>query len=139
MNNPVIRFFAMAWLTMLLTSFTVAAQMGGGRGQGRMMGGPFYNTGTEVTIIGSVDEVQQITGTGATGQVGHCPRGWTGTRVILKTDPGTIAVHVGPSAYLANNNFSIAKGDKLTILGSKVQYQGSDFLIAKEITKGTKS
>jgi hypothetical protein len=46
-------------------------------------------------------------------------------------------VHVGPSAYLASKNFSIKQGDKLTILGSKVQYQGSDFLIAKEITKGT--
>ena len=44
--------------------------------------------------------------------------------------------NVGPSAYLASKNFSIAKGDKLTILGSRIQYQGSDFLIAKEITKG---
>ena len=75
MNNPVIRFFAMAWLTMLLTSFTVAAQMGGGRGQGRMMGGPFYNTGTEVTIIGSVDESPTNNG---------YRRDWTGGSKLLQ-------------------------------------------------------
>ena len=137
MKNPVIRLFAMVGTLILVTSFTVTAQMGAGRGQGRMMGGPFYNTGAEVTINGTVDEVEQITGTGANGQTWSCPRGWTGTHLMLKTDTGTLPVHVGPSAYLTSKNFSIAKGDKLTILGSKVQYQGSDFLIAKEIIKGS--
>jgi hypothetical protein len=126
--------FVMVGALVLLVAFTVTAQMGGGRGQGRMMGGPFYNTGTEVTITGTVDEVQQLSDTA--GQTWRCPRGWTGTHLMLKTDTGALAVHVGPSAYLASKNFSIAKGDKLTILGSRVQYQGSDFLIAKEITKG---
>jgi hypothetical protein len=112
--------FVMVGAIVLLMAFAVTAEMGGGRGQGRMMGGPFYNTGTEVTITGTVDEVQQITGTNAGGQA----------------DTGTLPVHVGPSSYLASKNFSIAKGDKLTILGSRVQYQSSDFLIAKEITKG---
>lgn len=137
MKNSGIRFFAMVSALLLLTSFTVTAQMGGGRGQGRTMGVPFYNAGTEVTITGTVDEVQQITGTGPNGQRWSCPRGWTGTHLILKTDGGTLPVHVGPSAYLASKNFSIAKGDKLTILGSKVQFQGSSVLIAKEITKGS--
>ena len=135
MKSLAARFCAL-FAALVLVSLQSAAQMGGGRGQGRMMGGPFYNTGTEVTLNGTVDEVQQITGTGATGQTWSCPRSWTGTHLMLKTDTGMLAVHVGPSAYLANKNFSIAKGDKLTILGSKVQYQGSDFLIAKEITKG---
>jgi hypothetical protein len=128
---------AVPLVVMALAAVQAAGQMGGGRGQGRMMGGPFYNTGTEMTITGTVDEVQQINGTGPAGQTWNCPRGWTGTHVMLKTDTGTLAVHVGPSAYLAGKNFSIAKGDKLTILGSKVQYRGSDFLIAKEITKGS--
>jgi hypothetical protein len=126
--------FVMVGALVLLMAYTVTAQMGGGRGQGRMMGGPFYNTETEVTITGTVVEVQQLNGTA--GQTWSCPRGWTGTHLMLKTDTGTLAVHVGPSNYLASKNFSIAKGDKLTILGSRVQYQGSDFLIAKEITKG---
>lgn len=132
-----ITFFIMLAALILFTAFSVTAQMGGGRGQGRTMDSPFYNTGTEVTINGTVDEVQQITATSASGMMRNCPRGWTGTHLIVKTDTGTLPVHVGPSSYLASKNFSIAKGDKLTILGSKVQYQGSDFIIAKEITKGS--
>lgn len=133
--KSLINRFVMVSALVLLMGFTVTAQMGGGRGQGRMMGGPFYNTGTEVTITGTVDEVQQLSGTA--GQAWSCPRGWTGTHLRLKIDTGVLAVHVGPSAYLASKNFSVAKGDKLTILGSRVQYQGSDFLIAKEISKGS--
>lgn len=137
MKNFGNRFFVMVGALILFAAFTVTAQMGGGRGQGRMMAGPFYNTGAEVTINGTVDKVQQITATSAAGQTWRCPRGWTGTHLTLKTDTGTLPVHVGPSSYLTSKNFSIAKGDKLTILGSKVQYQGSDFIIAKEITKGS--
>jgi hypothetical protein len=133
MKNLINRFVMVSALVLLM-GFAVTAQMGGGRGQGRMMGGPLYNTATEVTITGTVDDVQQLNGTA--GQTWSCPHGWTGTHLMLKTDAGALAVHVGPSAYLASKNFSIAKGDKLTILGSRIQYQGSDFLIAKEITKG---
>lgn len=126
-------------LTMIALVAALQAQMGGGRGQGRMMGGPFYNTGTEVMVNGTVSEVQQIAGqtAAAAGTTwARCPRGWAGTHLLLNTDAGPLIVHVGPSAYLASKNFSIAKDDKVTILGSKVQYQGSDFLIAKQITKG---
>ena len=45
-------------------------------------------------------------------------------------------MHVGSAAYLASKDFSIAKDDELKITGSKVQYQGAEFLIAREITKG---
>lgn len=48
-------------------------------------------------------------------------------------------VHVGPPAFLAQNNLALAKGDKLTIFGSKVQYFGSEFLIARDISKGDQS
>ena len=136
MKSLAVRFCGLfAALLILSVAIQTAAQMGPGRGQGRMMGGPFYNTGTEVTINGTVDEVQQITG--ASGPTWNCPRDWTGTHLMLNTDNGTLPVHLGPSAYLTSKNFSVAKGDKLTIVGSKVQYQGADFLIAKEITRGS--
>jgi hypothetical protein len=87
--------FAALVLGILLVSLQSAAQMGGGPGQGRMMGGPPYNTATEVTINGTVDEVQQITGIGATGQTWSCPGGWTGTHLVLKTDAGVLPVQLG--------------------------------------------
>ena len=74
-----------------------------------MMGGPFYNTGAEVTINGTVDEVQQMSAAGAAGQAWNCPRGWTGTHLLVKTDKGTLPVHVGPSSYLASKNSQLPK------------------------------
>jgi len=132
---------AMAIIATLAGPHAIA-QMGGGPGQGdgRSMSGLMYKVSTETAVKGTVVEVQQLTGQPTDGPSAamwrNCPRGWAGTHVSLKTDQGTLIVHVGPTAYLAEKNFSIAKGDQLTITGSKVHYQGSDFLIAKEITKG---
>lgn len=126
-------------LSFLFAASSAVAQMGGGPGAGRSMRGPLYNLSTETTLKGTVEEVQQLTAqTAGSNQPmwGNCPRGWTGTHIVLKTDEGALAVHVGPSAFLSQKNFTLAKGDKVTITGSKLQYQGSDFLIAKEITKG---
>ena len=124
----------------LFTPPRTMAQMGGGPGSGRSMHGPLYDPASETTVKGTVKEVQQLTGrpvVGPTGTMGStCPRGWSGTHLTLLTDQGALIVHVGPTAYLASKNFSISKGDDLTITGSKMQYQGSDFLIAREITKG---
>jgi hypothetical protein len=128
-------FIVVGFFLILESTAQMGREPARGRGPG-MMGAPFYNLATEVTINGTVDDVRQMSTTGAAGKAWRCPRGWTGTHLMLKTDTGALAVHVGPSAYLASKNFSIAKGDKLTILGSRVQYQGSDFLVAKEITKG---
>ena len=124
----------------LFTPPRTMAQMGGGPGSGRSMHGPLYDPASETTVKGTVKEVQQLTGKpipGSSGTMsGTCPRGWSGTHLTLTTDQGTLIVHVGPTAYLTSKNFSIAKGDELTITGSEVQYQGSDFLIAREIIKG---
>lgn len=130
-------FFAAAVTIALFVAGEGFAQMHG-RGHGRMTGAPYYNTGTEVMVIGTIDDVQQMTGQAKStvGQSRTCPSAWTGTHLILKTDTGTLPVHVGPSGYVASKNFTFAKGDKLKVLGSRVQYQGSDFLIAREITKG---
>lgn len=135
MESFAARFCSPSAVLIVLISLQSAAQMGRSREQGSMAD-PFYNTASEVTVSGTVDDVQQMTGTGSAGQTWTCPLGWTGTHLMLKTDVGILPVHVGPSAYLAAKNFTIAKGDKLSILGSKVQYRRSDVLVAKRITKG---
>lgn len=85
-----------------------------------------YNPATEVTVQGTVEEVRQVT----RGQ------GWGGTHLTLKTNQGTLDVHLGPSNFLEAKKFTISKGDHVEVLGSKVQYQGHDALIAREVTKG---
>lgn len=136
MKSFAARFCWPSAVLVVLISLQSAAQMGRSREQGTMAD-PFYNTASEVTVSGTVDDIQQMMGAGSASQTWSCPRGWTGTHLMLKTDVGILPVHVGPSAYLAAKNFTVAKGDKLTILGSKVQYQRSDVLVAKRITKGS--
>jgi len=138
-SRIVTALFALAVVALCIPQ-PIAAQMGSGSGPGRAMRGPLFDPATETTVKGTVKEVQQLTGKpipGSSGTMsGTCPRGWSGTHLTLTTDEGTLIVHVGPTAYLTSKNFSFAKGDELTITGSEVQYQGSDFLIAREIIKG---
>jgi hypothetical protein len=126
---------------VLVTMQFATAQMAGTGSRRSMMRGPLYDPATEITVKGAVSEIQQLTGKPmgtATGTIwGNCPGEWTGTHLSITTDQGsTLIVHVGPTAFLTEKNFSLVKGDKLTIVGSKMQYKGSDFLIAREITKG---
>ena len=85
-----------------------------------------YNPATEVTVRGTVEDVSQVTR----------GRSWGGTHLTLKTDQGTLDVHLGPTNFLEAKKFSVAKGDQVEVVGSKVQIQGTDALIAREITKG---
>jgi hypothetical protein len=110
---------------LVLSVFLLAAWAQGGPGLGRRN----YDPKTEVTVKGTIEEVQQQEGR----------RGWTGTHLLLKTDSGTLAVHVGPSAYIAKQQFSFAKGDAIEVLGSKVTMAGKDTLLAREITKDGKT
>jgi hypothetical protein len=78
---------------------------------------------------GSVEEVKQVSG----------PRGRAGTHLSLKTDQETIDVHVGPSWFLTHNMISFDKGDQIEVTGSKVKFENSAVLIAREIKKGEKT
>ncbi|MGC2112864.1 MAG: hypothetical protein WA655_25325 [Candidatus Korobacteraceae bacterium] len=88
-----------------------------------------YDPKTEVTVKGTVEEVQQQQG----------KHGWMGTHLLLKTDSGSLDVHVGPSEYIAENHFSFAKGDKIEVTGSKGVMQNKDTLLAREIMKDGKT
>lgn len=88
-----------------------------------------YNPATEVKVNGTIEEVQQIQGRGA----------WSGTHLTLKTDSGTLQVHIGPSSYLSEKGFSLTKGDKVEVLGSKVTMNSKETLLAREITKDNKT
>lgn len=89
---------------------------------------PMYDPATEVTVKGSVEAVKQRTG----------PQSWAGTHLSLKTDAETLDVHVGPSWFLTQSKISFAKGDQIEVTGSKVKFENSDALIAREIKKGDK-
>jgi hypothetical protein len=61
-----------------------------------------------------------------------------GIHLTLKTDSGTISVHVGPEWFLENQDTKIAVKDKIEITGSKIIFQGKPAIIASEVKKGEK-
>ncbi len=120
-----LKSISMAVTVVLAFAATAALAQGGGPG----MGMPNYDPKTEVTVKGTIEDVQQQQGR----------HGWMGTHLLLKTDSGTLDVHAGPSGYITENHFSFAKGDSIEVIGSKVTIQDKDALLAREIVKDGKT
>jgi hypothetical protein len=95
------------------------------RGVGQPSGRPRYNPSTETTVKGTVQEVQE-----------RARGAWTGTHVILKTDQGTLDVHLGPSDFLAKKQLTLSKGDQIEVTGSKVNDGQTEVLLARTVKKG---
>lgn len=101
-----------------------AAQRGGRAGQG-----PRYDTSTEATLRGTVQDVKQVTG-------GPGMRGLSGTHVVIRTDQETIEVHFGPSAFLVEQKFAVQTGDSIVVVGSRTTVAGAAVVLAREVRKG---
>jgi hypothetical protein len=99
---------------------------GGGWGAGTPYG-RLYNPQTVETISGEVVSVDKITpGKGM----------YYGVHAIVKTDKGTISVHLGPGWYIENQDVKIAPKDKIEVKGSRIIFQGKPAIIAAEVKKG---
>lgn len=110
--------FLLTTVLLLAVSLTFAQR---GRGGARN-----YNPATETTLKGEVIEITQQ-------QCPNCPG--TGQHLTLKTTGGTYDVHLGPTSYLASQNFTLAKGDQVEVTGSKIAMGGSDVILAREVRK----
>jgi hypothetical protein len=93
----------------------------------RGMGGGNYNPATETTVTGTVAAVQNPPSSG---------QGAGGLHLTLAIPSGSIDVHVGPASFVASKKLEFAKGDALTVVGSKVTISGQEVIIAREIKKG---
>jgi DNA/RNA endonuclease YhcR with UshA esterase domain len=88
---------------------------------------PNYNSATEVRLQGVVlDAADHL-----------CPiSGGMGSHLILKTQNGTIEVHMGAAKFVKEYQLILAKGDSVEVLGSRVIFEGRDAILAREITRG---
>jgi hypothetical protein len=117
-----IMLFAMAALAFIAgTTYTQKR-----RGQGQGM--PKYDPATEVTLKGTVTKVESHVGR----------MGWNGTHLVVSFGAETLSVHVGPSNYVSQQGFSFVDGDQIEVTGSRIKFEDSDVLIAREIKKGDK-
>jgi hypothetical protein len=112
-----------ALLTGGLMAFAgvVQAQPPGG-GRGMPMG---YDKAKEVTLTGTVAAVEEHQGMGM----------GTGTHLKLTVGADTLDVHLGPTRWLADHQYSFAAGDQITVTGSRTAINGVDSLIARQIDK----
>ncbi len=118
---------AVVCIVGLLGQRDASAQRGQGRG-----GGPLtpYDTKTEATLGGTVEAVEIVT------PPGRGRRGLGGTHLTLKTDKETLEVHLGPTAFLRDQQAEIAKGDAVEIVGSRVVIDDETVVLAREVKKG---
>lgn len=86
---------------------------------------PHYDTTTEVTLRGTIVEIESHKGR----------MGWAGTHLVVSFETETLNVHLGPSSYLAQQGFSFAAGEQIEVTGSRTKLEGSDVLIAREVRK----
>lgn len=121
------RLFLSVLLLILIGALipAVVAQMGAGRGAGRG-----YDPKSEVSMTLTVDAVNQVQGRQG------CPGG---VHLLAKSDTGSLEVHLGPSNFLDQQQFTFQKGDQIEVTGSKPQIQGTAVLIAREIKKDNRT
>jgi hypothetical protein len=105
-------------------------------GMGRNMRMPRYDTSTVVTIQGTIQEVQE--GTMQPGAMGRMSR-MGGLHLTVKAEKETVTVLAGPASFAKDKGFSFAKDDKVEVTGSRVTYNGTKAIIAREIKKGGKT
>lgn len=130
MTKKAVGFFIGALFMALTASLAFAQQP-----QGKDMGGwgmgtkyqRMYNPATVETIIGTVESVDKMTPM----------RGMSsGVHLMVKTDKETLPVHLGPSWHLDKQEMKLAKGDTVTVTGSRVTMDGKPVIVASEVKKG---
>jgi hypothetical protein len=90
---------------------------------------PKYDPATEATFKGTVEEIKDR----------QCPMsGGMGSHLILRLAPNqTIEVHLATTKFVKTYDLVFSKGDVVTVVGTKVQFEGVETIFAREVTRGT--
>jgi len=85
-----------------------------------------YDAQTETKVKGTVDDVRLPSSAKAI------------VYLMIKTGTDTtVEVYLCPKSFLDNMGVAFAKGDQITLTGSKVKQGETDIILAREIVKGT--
>jgi DNA/RNA endonuclease YhcR with UshA esterase domain len=92
---------------------------------------PKYDLASESTFKGTVIDVIDR----------QCPMsGGLGTHLNLKLEDGKmIEVHLAATKFVKNFDLVFNKGDKVEVLGVKVQFEGKETIFAREVTRGSET
>jgi hypothetical protein len=115
----------MVFLTLMISLALVCpvlAQPGPGGG----MGPQLYNPQTVTTVKGAVEKIDEL-------NMGRGGMGMKFRELLLKTDKGSLMVHLGPTWYLDQQKFAVKAGDTLEVTGSQVTLNNQPAIIAREV------
>ena len=62
-----------------------------------------------------------------------------GTHFMMETAQETIEVHVAPSWYLEEQDFDLSPQAEIVVVGSRINIDGKQAIIAREIQKGNET
>ncbi len=91
-------------------------------------GPALYNPRTEATVSGVVTEIREFSCPVNDGELGY--------HFTMKTDKGVVQVHLLADRIMRSQEIKFAPGDRVEVVGSTFHYQGSDDLIARQISRG---
>lgn len=92
---------------------------------------PKYDLATEAAFKGTVEDTVDR----------QCPMsGGIGSHLMLKLADGkTIEVHLAATKFLKNFELVFSKGDKVEVIGTRVQFEGKETIFAREVTRGSET
>jgi hypothetical protein len=89
-------------------------------------GSPKYDAQTETKMKGTVDEVKLPA---SAKEIVY---------LVIKTGgDASVQVYLCPKSFLDDMGVTFAKGEEITLTGSKVKQGDADLILAREIAKGT--
>lgn len=94
-------------------------------------GAALYDPATETLVRGVVTEVNDFACPVSEGEIGN--------HLLLQTAEGVVKVHLAPARIMRGQNLTFARGEQLSVIGSRVQRLGKSDLIAREITRGNET
>lgn len=63
-------------------------------------------------------------------------KGTRSVHLIVQVGEDQVSVHLGPDAWVDRQKVKFARGDEVTVKGSKFTYEGKYGLIAQSVTRG---
>jgi len=110
-------------LAFVTASYTVAADTA----KDPKAPGPSYDTATVVDIQAKVSAVREV------------PKGspMEGLHLMMQSGGETLDVYVGPPEFVKVFEVTFKPGDQVHVIGSKVTFEGSTVILAREVSIGT--
>ena len=88
---------------------------------------PGYDTASVMTVTGKVTAVREVSK----------DRPLAGVHLIVQQESQTLDIYIGPTEFVKVFDVAFAKGDEIRVIGSKVDFDGSKVVLAREVTLGT--